>query len=84
MNILRNVLHIRHWLQWAVRQFNLTNLKLSDWSITGEDLYKLTLQDFQKLVPNDPGDVFWTHLELLRQMKLVGKILNAKKSKIKF
>lgn len=40
--------------------------------MTGEDLYKLTLEDFQKLVPSDPGDVFWTHLELLRKMKLVG------------
>lgn len=28
-------LHVRHWIQWAVRQFNLPNLKLSEWSITG-------------------------------------------------
>lgn len=68
-----NVLQVRHWVQWAVRQFNLPNLKLSDWSMTGTDLYKLTLNDFQKIVPSDPGDVFWTHLELLRKMKVVGK-----------
>ncbi|XP_030764284.1 DNA-binding protein Ets97D isoform X2 [Sitophilus oryzae] len=66
-----SVLHVRHWLQWAVRQFNLSNIKLSDWNISGKDLYKLTMEDFQKIVPNDPGDVFWTHLELLRQMKVV-------------
>lgn len=66
-----NVVHVRHWLQWAVRQFNLPNVKLSDWSMTGEDLYKLTVSDFQKICPSDPGDVFWTHLELLRQMKVV-------------
>lgn len=69
-----NVVHVRHWVQWAVRQFNLPNIKLSDWSMTGEDLYKLSLKDFQEICPNDPGDVFWTHLELLRQMKVVGKI----------
>lgn len=71
--IFRDVLHVRHWVQWAVRQFNLPNLRLSDWSMNGEQLYKLTLPEFQKIVPNDPGDVFWTHLELLRKMKLVGK-----------
>lgn len=62
---------MRHWLQWAVRQFSLPNLKLSDWSMNGKELFKLTLIDFQTLVPNDPGDVFWTHLELLRKMKVV-------------
>lgn len=67
-----DVLHVRHWVQWAVRQFNLPNIKLSDWSMTGQDLYTLTLEDFQKICPNDPGDVFWTHLVLLRQMKVVG------------
>ncbi|XP_019767958.2 DNA-binding protein Ets97D [Dendroctonus ponderosae] len=65
------VLQVRHWLQWAVRQFNLSNIKLSHWQMTGKALYELTMADFQKIVPNDPGDVFWTHLELLRKMKLV-------------
>ncbi|KAL1489438.1 hypothetical protein ABEB36_014333 [Hypothenemus hampei] len=64
-------LHVRHWLQWAVRQFNLSNIKLSDWNMSGKALYKLTMEEFQKIVPNDPGDIFWTHLELLRKMKLV-------------
>lgn len=39
----------------------------------GNRLQELTIQDFQKIVPNDPGDVFWTHLELLRKMKVVGE-----------
>lgn len=71
--IFRSAVHVRHWVQWAVRQFNLTNIKLSDWSMTGQELHSLTIQDFQKIVPNDPGDVFWTHLELLRKMKVVGR-----------
>nr|XP_023016026.1 DNA-binding protein Ets97D-like [Leptinotarsa decemlineata] len=66
-----NTLHVRHWIQWAVRQFNLTDIKLSDWTMDGKHLNKLTIQDFQKLVPNDPEDVFWTHLELLRKMNVV-------------
>ncbi|XP_056639041.1 DNA-binding protein Ets97D isoform X2 [Diorhabda carinulata] len=64
-------LQVRHWVQWAVRQFNLTNIKLSDWLMDGRELDALTIQDFQKIVPSDPGDVFWTHLELLRKMKVV-------------
>lgn len=40
--------------------------------MTGKDLMDLTLTQFQKMVPQDPGDIFWTHLELLRKMKVIG------------
>ncbi|XP_008205639.2 DNA-binding protein Ets97D isoform X2 [Nasonia vitripennis] len=66
--------HVKHWLQWAVRQFNLVSLKLADWNITGAQLCNLTLEEFQTKVPLDPGDVFWTHLELLRKCKFVAVV----------
>ncbi|XP_012280883.1 DNA-binding protein Ets97D [Orussus abietinus] len=66
--------HVKHWLQWAVRQFNLVSLRLADWNITGSQLYNLTLDEFQAKVPLDPGDVFWTHLELLRKCKFVAVV----------
>ncbi|XP_015187421.1 PREDICTED: DNA-binding protein Ets97D isoform X2 [Polistes dominula] len=69
-----SIAHVKHWLQWAVRQFNLVSLRLADWNITGEQLCNLTLQDFQTKVPLDPGDVFWTHLELLKKCKFVAII----------
>lgn len=69
-----NVVHVRHWVQWAVRQFNLPNIKLADWSVTGERLYQLTIHEFQRMAPNDTNDVFWTHFELLRKMKMVATI----------
>lgn len=65
---------VKHWLQWAVRQFNLTQIKLNDWNINGKELCSLSLEDFQQKVPNDPGNVFWTHLELLRKCKFVAII----------
>lgn len=65
--------HVKHWLQWAVRQFNLASVRLADWNITGQQLCNLTLEEFQAKVPLDPGEVFWTHLELLRKCKFVGK-----------
>ncbi|KAI4472758.1 hypothetical protein M0802_016518 [Mischocyttarus mexicanus] len=66
--------HVKHWLQWAVRQFNLVSLRLADWNITGAQLCNLTLDDFQTKVPLDPGDVFWTHLELLKKCKFVAVV----------
>ncbi|XP_008558078.1 DNA-binding protein Ets97D [Microplitis demolitor] len=63
--------HVKHWLQWAVRQFNLASIRLADWNITGAQLCGLTIEEFQAKVPIDKGDIFWTHLELLRKCKLV-------------
>ncbi|GLV36719.1 Ets at 97D [Carabus blaptoides fortunei] len=70
--------HVRHWLQWAVRHFNLPHIKLSDWNMAGKDLCKLTLVEFQSKVPKDLGDIFWTHLELLRKCKFVAVVQKEK------
>lgn len=66
--------HVKHWLQWAVRQFNLISLRLADWNITGTQLCNLTMEEFHAKVPLDPGDVFWTHFELLRKCKFVAVV----------
>ncbi|KAL1117909.1 hypothetical protein AAG570_004222 [Ranatra chinensis] len=66
------IAHVRHWLLWAVRQFNLVGIKLNDWMITGAELCNMSLKMFHSKVPNDPGNAFWTHLELLRKCKIVG------------
>lgn len=50
-------------------------MRLADWNITGEQLCNLTLTDFQAKVPLDPGNVFWTHLELLKKCQIVGMLL---------
>ncbi|XP_011172544.1 DNA-binding protein Ets97D isoform X2 [Solenopsis invicta] len=66
--------HVKHWLQWAVRQFNIVSLRLADWNITGAQLCNLTLEEFHAKVPLDPGDVFWTHFELLRKCRFVAVV----------
>lgn len=71
--MLWSVPHVRHWLTWAVRTFNLAGIKLSNWNLSGPELCALTSAEFQARVPSDPGGTFWTHLELLRKCKLVGK-----------
>lgn len=43
----RSVPQVKYWIQWAVRQFNLTGIKLSDWSISGNELCALTIEEFR-------------------------------------
>ncbi|XP_023940755.1 DNA-binding protein Ets97D isoform X2 [Bicyclus anynana] len=68
---LWSVQHVKLWIQWAVRQFNLTGIKLSDWNISGVELCAINNIDFKQKVPSDPGDLFWTHFELLRKCKFI-------------
>ncbi|XP_038219936.1 DNA-binding protein Ets97D [Zerene cesonia] len=69
-----SVQHVKLWIQWAVRQFNLAGVKLSDWNISGHDLCNITHSDFKEKVPSDPGDLFWTHFELLRKCKFIAVV----------
>ncbi|CAH2056248.1 unnamed protein product, partial [Iphiclides podalirius] len=71
-----SVQHVKLWIQWAVRQFNLTGIKLSDWNISGTELCAIANVDFKEKVPSDPGDLFWTHFELLRKCKFIAVVQN--------
>lgn len=96
-----SVAQVKHWLQWAVRHFNLvsgnsalssfrslpariyifdenvspiliqTVIRLPDWTMSGKELHELTIEEFRERVPHDPDNIFWTHLELLRRLKVV-------------
>ncbi|XP_048487887.1 DNA-binding protein Ets97D [Plutella xylostella] len=71
-----SVQHVKVWVQWAVRQFNMRGVKLSDWNMSGARLCELSNQQFKEKVPHDPGDLFWTHFELLRKCKFIAVIQN--------
>lgn len=64
-------LHVRHWIDWAIKEFHLDNVNPENFRITGRQLCEMTHPEFVKLIPFDKGDVFWTHLELLRKCKFV-------------
>jgi GA-binding protein transcription factor, alpha len=68
-----NNLHVRYWIQWAIKKFSLVGVDLESFNLTGPELVELQHGDFIKYIPNDRGDIFWTHLELLRKCKFVGK-----------
>lgn len=67
--------HVRHWIQWAVKEFGLANVNISNFAMDGRHLCGLTHPEFVRYIPHDPGDIFWTHLELLRKCKFVGEWL---------
>lgn len=63
--------HVRHWIQWAVKEFGLENVDVTNFSMNGQQLCEMSHPEFVKFIPNDKGDIFWTHLELLRKCKFV-------------
>ncbi|XP_075148082.1 DNA-binding protein Ets97D isoform X2 [Haematobia irritans] len=70
-------LQVKYWFQWAVREFGLLNAHISDWCISGRQLCALTHEEFRKKIPSDPGNVFWTHIQLLRECKFVSVVHKA-------
>ncbi|SPP81113.1 DNA-binding protein Ets97D [Drosophila guanche] len=65
---------VSHWLEWAVKQFELSDISMSDWHINGKELCALTHEEFSQKLPHDPGNVFWTHLQLLKECNFVSVI----------
>ncbi|XP_047542481.1 DNA-binding protein Ets97D isoform X1 [Vanessa atalanta] len=78
-----SVQHVKLWIQWAVRQFNLRGVRLSDWAIPGPELCSLSNLHFKEKVPSDPGDLFWTHFELLRKCKFIAVVQNDEQTSVK-
>ncbi|KAL8620238.1 hypothetical protein ACOMHN_061429 [Nucella lapillus] len=70
--VLWTKVHVRHWIQWAVKEFGLVGVNVQSFnSMDGHKLCTLTHPEFVSYIPHDPGDIFWTHLELLRKCRFV-------------
>ncbi|KAG8194502.1 hypothetical protein JTE90_013255 [Oedothorax gibbosus] len=66
--------HVKIWFQWATLHFKLPNTDLKDWKFSGIELMAMNQENFKEKISLDAGDVFWTHLELLRKFKIVAVI----------
>lgn len=73
--------NVQHWFSWAINQFKLKGVRATDWvDVDGPALCNMTHTEFLQRIPidsssKDPNhDLFWTHLELLRKCKFVGKV----------
>ena len=68
-----NEAHVKHWIQWAMKEFKLVNVNPDNFAtVTGRNLCEMKHEEFINYIPNDKGDIFWTHLELLRKCRFVG------------
>ena len=72
---LWSIANVQHWLNWASKTFKETSIDNRDWSdIDGGKLCDMSHNDFKDMIAIDPGDLFWTHLELLRKCKFVAVV----------
>ena len=73
---LWNESHVEHWIRWAIEEFKLEGVQPEMFAhITGKNLCEMKHDEFSRLVVNDRSDIFWTHLELLRKCRFVGKLM---------
>nr|CAA48327.1 elg [Drosophila melanogaster] len=66
--------HVTYWLEWAVKQFELVGINMSDWQMNGQELCAMTHEEFNQKLPRDPGNIFWTHLQLLKECNFVSVV----------
>jgi len=73
-------MHVAHWAKWAKKEFPEASFDpiSSEWDVDGQELCSLSNDEFKKKVAYDPGDLMWTHLELLRKCKFVAVVQKTK------
>ncbi|CAL8111310.1 unnamed protein product [Orchesella dallaii] len=59
--------HVHQWLRWATKEFKIERVADPFWKLTGRQLCQMTPEEYRSLVPDDPYNTFWTHIELLRK-----------------
>jgi c-ets proto-oncogene protein len=59
--------HVAQWLQWAIREFNLENIPVENFTMRGHDLVSLGRESFLLFAPPFAGDILWEHLDILQK-----------------
>lgn len=65
-------MHVHQWLRWATKEFKIERVADPFWKQTGRQLCQMTPEEYRSLVPDDPYNMFWTHIELLRKCHIFG------------
>ena len=55
------------WLNWAIREFTLEGVNISNFTMRGRELCKMEKEKFLKLAPPFMGDILWEHLDILQK-----------------
>jgi GA-binding protein transcription factor alpha len=75
-----NVDDVKFWVQWAAKTFNLVDVDIDAWKIAGREVKQMTVEAYRKLIPSDPDNQFWTHLQVLQKCGQVAVSMNEKKT----
>ena len=59
--------HVRQWVQWAIKEFSLKDVDINTFIMSGQELCKLTREEFLRLAPAYNGDILMAHLCVLRK-----------------
>ncbi|KAF8768194.1 Friend leukemia integration 1 transcription like protein [Argiope bruennichi] len=65
--VLWNPEHVKQWLEWAVKEYNLHEVDAARFNVIGRELCQLTREDFSRLTNPYNGEVLYAHLNFLRQ-----------------
>lgn len=65
------VAHVQFWISWAILKFNLGNIKMDDWKISGTELCQLTHSQVKEKVGGENFEMFYTHFEMLRKHRYI-------------
>lgn len=57
---------VQHWLHWAIKTFDLKDINLDNWNVTGEYICRMTSNNFLEKVPQGINNDFWTHILVLQ------------------
>ena len=55
------------WLTWAIREFSLEGVVISNFARSGQELCALGREEFLSRAPPFMGDILWEHLEILQR-----------------
>ena len=53
------------WLNWAIGEFSLEGVQVSNFNMTGRQLVEYGRESFLQRAPPFMGDILWEHLEIL-------------------
>ncbi|CAH1797067.1 unnamed protein product [Owenia fusiformis] len=60
-------IQIQQWLMWIVNEFNLGNINMGAFQMSGQNLLKMGKENFLSRAPPFMGDILWEHLEILQK-----------------
>lgn len=69
-------MQVIQWLSWAIREFSLEGVVVSNFAMYGKEICKMGREAFLSRAPPFMGDILWEHLEILQRGKFKNQSYN--------